>query len=56
MRKPSRGTCRSDPATAAVLSHGLVNERGVPSGEIDAAIERRRKFVADAAKHTHREP
>ena len=43
-------------ATAAVLSHGLVKERVVPSGEIDAAIERRRKFVADPAKHTYREP
>jgi len=42
-------------ATAAVLSHGLVKERVVPSSEIDAAIERRRKFVADPAKHTHRE-
>jgi phage-related protein len=43
-------------ATAAVLSHGLVKERVVPSGEIDAAIERRRKFVADPVKHTYREP
>jgi len=43
-------------ATAAVLSHGLVKERVVPSSEIDAAIERRRKFVADPAKHTYREP
>jgi len=43
-------------ATAAVLSHGLVKERVVLSGEIDAAIERRRKFVADPAKHTYREP
>ena len=43
-------------ATAAVLSHGLVKERVVPSSEIDAAIERRRKFVADPPKHTYREP
>jgi phage-related protein len=42
-------------ATAAVLSHGLVKERVVPSSEIDAAIERRRKFVADPAKHTYQE-
>lgn len=43
-------------ATAAVLSHGLVKERVVPSSEIDAAIERRRKFVADPSKHTYQEP
>ena len=43
-------------ATAAVLSHGLVKERVVPSSEIDAAIERRRKFVADPPKHTYQEP
>ncbi|MCY2995002.1 MAG: type II toxin-antitoxin system RelE/ParE family toxin [Planctomycetota bacterium] len=43
-------------ATAAVLSHGLVKERVVPASEIDAAIERRRRFVADPAKHTYREP
>ncbi len=42
--------------TAVVLSHGLVKERVVPSSEIDAAIERRRKFVADPPKHTYREP
>ncbi|MBM4087680.1 MAG: type II toxin-antitoxin system RelE/ParE family toxin [Planctomycetes bacterium] len=42
-------------ATAAVLSHGLIKERVVPSSEIEAAIERRTKFVAHPAKHTHRE-
>jgi len=41
---------------AAVLSHGLTKEREVPPREIEEAIERRRKFEADPAKHTHEEP
>lgn len=41
---------------AAVLSHGLTKERGVPPKEIDKAVERRRKFEADPKKHTHEEP
>lgn len=41
--------------TAAVLSHGLVKERRVPSREIDLAVERRKRFEAAPAAHTHRE-
>ena len=40
---------------AAVVSHGLVKERVVPSKEIDRAIERRKRFIANPAKHTHEE-
>lgn len=43
-------------AAAAVLSHGLVKERVVPAGEIDRAVERGAKFVADPKRHTHQEP
>lgn len=43
-------------ATAAIISHGLVKERLVPSSDIDAAIERLKKFSADPPKHTYQEP
>ena len=33
--------------TAAVVSHGLVKERVVPTGEIDLAVERRLRFERD---------
>lgn len=42
-------------STAAVVSHGLVKERAVPSGEIEDAIRRRARFVADPQKHTYEE-
>lgn len=41
---------------AAILSHGLVKERAVPSIEIDRAIERKRRFLADPNRHTHKAP
>jgi hypothetical protein len=37
---------------AAVVSHGLTKEREVPPREIDRAIERMRKFVANPKRHT----
>jgi|SRR5687768_426558 phage-related protein len=40
---------------AAVVSHGLEKERVVPPAEIDLAIERRRRFIAAPASHTHEE-
>ncbi len=40
---------------AVVLSHGLVKEREIPPAEIDRAVERKRKFVANPKRHTHRE-
>lgn len=40
-------------AIAAVVSHGLVKERVVPSKEIDRAIERKKRFIANPARHTH---
>ena len=40
---------------AAVVSHGLVKERLVPSKEIERAIERKKRFVANPVKHTHEE-
>lgn len=42
-------------AVAAVVSHGLVKERVVPSREIDYAVERKKRFEANPAKHTYEE-
>ena len=42
-------------ATAAVVSHGLVKERVVPPKEIDRAVERKKRFEANPAKHTYEE-
>jgi phage-related protein len=42
-------------AMAAVVSHGLVKERVVPSNEIDHAVERKKRFEANPAKHTYEE-
>ena len=39
----------------AVISHGIVKEGIVPPREIDLAVERKRRFAADPAKHTFRE-
>ena len=38
---------------AAVLSHGLVKEKQVPSKQIDRAVEHRLKFEKDPELHTH---
>ena len=38
---------------AAVVSHGLVKERVVPLKEIDRAVERKKRFEANPAKHTY---
>lgn len=40
---------------AAVLAHGLVKERAVPSREIELAITRRRKFEQAPERHTYQE-
>jgi phage-related protein len=40
---------------AAVVSHGLVKERAVPSKDIDQAIERKKRFEANPSKHTYEE-
>ena len=37
--------------TVVVVSHGLIKERFVPPKEIDRAIERRRRFMADPKLH-----
>jgi hypothetical protein len=42
-------------AMAAVISHGLAKEQAVPPKEIDWAIERKRQFEANPAKHTYEE-
>ena len=39
--------------TVAVISHGLVKERRVPSIEIDRAVERKRRFEQDPERHTY---
>lgn len=36
----------------AILSHGVVKEDVVPRGEIDLAIQRKKKFVTDPSKYT----
>ena len=41
--------------TAAVLAHGLVKEREVPTKEIEKALERKRLFELDPYAHTYRE-
>ncbi len=40
---------------AVVISHGLVKERKVPAGEINAAIRRKELFEKNPTKHTYRE-
>ena len=40
---------------AAVLAHGLVKERVVPSREIDQAIQRKQRFEQDPGAHTYQE-
>lgn len=41
--------------TAAVLAHGLVKERVVPSREIEVALTRKRRFEQDPERHTYEE-
>ena len=40
---------------AAVVTHGLVKERAVPSKEIDRALERRNRFEASPRRYTYEE-
>ena len=40
---------------AAVLAHGLVKERVVPSREIEVALTRKRQFEQDPERHTYEE-
>jgi phage-related protein len=39
---------------AAVVSHGITKEQSVPSGEIDRAIERKKRFTANPTRYTFR--
>ena len=41
--------------TAAVLAHGLVKERAVPSREIELALTRKRRFEQDPERHEYEE-
>lgn len=41
---------------ACVVSHGLTKERIVPAREIDLAVRRRQKFLADPKNHTTEHP
>ena len=36
---------------AAIVSHGIVKERAVSPKEIDGAIERKKRYEANPAKH-----
>ena len=42
-------------SSVAVLSHGLVKERRVPAGEIDKAVERKKRFEANPEAHAYQE-
>ena len=37
---------------AAVVSHGCTKERAVPPIEIERAVQRRRRYLRDPARHT----
>jgi phage-related protein len=37
---------------AVVVSHGLIKEGGVPAADIERAVARRKKFVANPGTHT----
>ena len=39
----------------AVISHGITKEGRVPPGEIDRAVERKRRFAGAPEKYTYRE-
>ena len=39
--------------TAAVLAHGIVKERRIPSQDIDRAIERKREFQDHPERHLY---
>jgi phage-related protein len=41
--------------TAAVLSHGLVKERAIPTREIELALRRKLRFEQSSQSHTHSE-
>lgn len=41
--------------TAAVVSHGIVKEKQVPTVEIDKAVKRRDKFISNPSKYTYQE-
>ena len=40
---------------AAVVSHGVLKRDIVPPRDIDRAIERRKRFIANPEQHTHEE-
>ncbi|HEX9743583.1 MAG TPA: hypothetical protein VGA17_12425 [Nitrospiraceae bacterium] len=44
---------RENDGTAAVLAHGLVKERVVPSREIELTLTRKRRFEQDPERHTY---
>ena len=41
--------------TAAVVTHGIVKEKQVPTVEIDKAVSRRSKFISNPTKYTYQE-
>jgi phage-related protein len=38
--------------SAAVVSHGIVKEQKVPPKEVDRAMQRKKKFMANPRRHT----
>lgn len=41
--------------TAAVVSHGIVKEKQVPTVEVDKAVKRRSLFISNPTKYTYQE-
>jgi phage-related protein len=42
-------------SVAAVVAHGIVKEGAVPPKKIDRAIDRKKRYEANPAKHRHEE-
>jgi phage-related protein len=42
-------------AVAAVVSHGIVKQSAVPPRDIDRAVERKKRFQTNPAKHRYEE-
>jgi phage-related protein len=40
---------------AAIVSHGIVKQSAVPPRDIDRAVERKKQFQTNPAKHSHEE-
>jgi hypothetical protein len=57
LKQPSFGltAVRKYANIAAVVSHGLTNEKRVPPKDIDRAVAAKKRFVENPRRHTHQE-